>query len=54
MITLKNNTAIKIIGTLATLLGVGATLMSDWVNRREMDSMIEEKINEMSSKKIES
>lgn len=41
-----NKNLIKILGVAATIVGVGATLLTDWVNEQKMDEKIEEKINE--------
>lgn len=40
------NGFIKAIGLAATVLGLGATLITDWVNEKKMDEMIEEKVSE--------
>lgn len=37
---------LKILGLVATVFGVGATLLSDWVNEKKMEDMIDKKINE--------
>lgn len=37
---------IKVIGLAATFVGLGATLITDWVNDKKMDERIEEKVNE--------
>lgn len=37
---------LKILGLVATVFGVGATLLSDWVNEKKMEALIEKKINE--------
>lgn len=37
---------IKAIGVVATVIGVGVNLITDWVNEQKMDEKIEEKINE--------
>lgn len=37
---------IKGIGLAATVVGLGATLITDWVNEKKMDEKIEEKVNE--------
>ena len=37
---------IKILGIVATVVGMGATLLSDWVNEKKMDKKILEKVNE--------
>lgn len=51
---MNKHTWIKAIGILATIIGVGATLTTDWVNEKKMDEMIEEKVNEALSMKEES
>lgn len=37
---------IKAIGVAATVVGVGVTLITDWVNEQKMDEKIEEKVSE--------
>ena len=37
---------IKILGIAATAIGMGATLITDWVSDKKMDEKIEEKVNE--------
>lgn len=37
---------IKAIGVAATVIGVGANLITDWVNEQKMDEKIEEKVGE--------
>ena len=37
---------IKTIGFAATLIGMGATLITDWVNEKKMEEKINEKVNE--------
>ena len=44
---------IKILGIAATVVGMGATLLTDWVNEKKMDEKIEEKVNEALAKKDE-
>lgn len=44
---------VKIIGWAATLLGIGTTLVSEWVNEQKMNEIIDEKINEAFAKKNE-
>jgi hypothetical protein len=44
-----NGKLIKILGIAATVIGMGATLITDWVN----DKKIEEKINEALAKRDE-
>ena len=44
---MKNKTMITILGFTATLIGLGSTLLSDWVLDKDIDRKIEEKINEV-------
>lgn len=46
-------TIIKGIGMAATVIGIGATLITDWVNEKKMEEKIEEKVNEALTKKDE-
>jgi len=48
-----NGATIKVIGMTATAVGLGATLVSDWVNDKKMDRKIEEKVNEALAKRDE-
>ena len=41
---------IKIIGYAATAVGIGATLVSDWVGEKKMDGTIEKKVAEAIAK----
>ena len=41
-----NEKMIKILGIVATTVGIGATLLTDWVNEKKMDEKIIKKINE--------
>jgi len=41
-----NGKMVKILGIVATVVGMGATLLTDWVNEKKMDEKIYEKINE--------
>lgn len=45
---MNNNKLIKILGLVATVGGVAATLLTDWVNEKKMD----EKINECIDAKL--
>lgn len=45
--------SIKILGTLVTVIGIGVNLITDWVNEKQMDATIEEKVNEALAKKNE-
>lgn len=47
-----NEKNIKTIGFLATALGVGVTLVTDWVNEKKMEEKIEEKVDEILDKKL--
>lgn len=42
---------IKVLGLTASIIGVAATLLSDWVNDQKMDEKIEEKVNEALAKR---
>lgn len=42
---------IKILGVAATVIGMGATLLTDWVNDKKMDEKIAEKVLEAIAKK---
>lgn len=41
-----NGKIVKILGIVATVVGMGATLLTDWVNEKKMDEKINEKIDE--------
>ena len=43
--------AIKVLGIVASLIGVGASLVSDWVNERKMEEEIDKKVNEALAKR---
>ena len=45
-----NSNLIKILGIAATVIGVGATLVTDWVNDKKMDEKIEQKVIEALTK----
>ena len=42
---------IEVLGLTATMIGVAATLVTDWVNEQKMDEKIEEKVNEALAKR---
>lgn len=44
---------IKIIGIAASLIGAGATLISNWVSDKQIDSKVTEKVSETISKTLE-
>jgi len=48
---MANGNWIKVLGIAATVIGMGATLITDWVNDKKMDEKIEEKVNEMLTKR---
>lgn len=48
---MKKISLVKFLGITATLLGAGTTVLSDWVNEKQMDEKIEEKVNEALQKK---
>ena len=51
---MKNITnMVKILGFVATAIGFGAELLHDWVDEKEMDAKIEEKVNEALAKREE-
>lgn len=37
---------IKGVGLAATVIGMGATILTDWVNEKKIDEKIETKVNE--------
>ena len=41
-----NGKIVKVIGVAATVLGLMASVVTDWVNERKMTEMIDEKVNE--------
>ncbi len=47
-----NKTVIKFIGFAATIIGIGATLLSDWVNEKKMEEEIDEKINKALTERL--
>lgn len=44
---------IKILGIAATVVGMSATLLTDWVNDKKTDEKIEEKVKEALAKRDE-
>lgn len=44
---------LKALGLAATLIGFGATMLSDYVKDRQLDETIEEKVNEALAKRKE-
>ena len=45
-----NSKLIKILGIAATAIGMGATLITDWVNDKKTDEKIEQKVIEALAK----
>lgn len=43
---MNNKNLVKAIGLVATVVGMGLTLVTNWVNEKTMESMIEEKIED--------
>ena len=50
---MKKEKLIKLIGFTATIIGLGASLVTDWVNEQKMDEKIEEKVSEALAEKNE-
>lgn len=48
-----NGKLVKVLGMTATVVGMAATLLTDWVNEQKMDEKIEEKVNEALAKRNE-
>lgn len=44
---------IKVLGIVASLIGVGASLVSDWVSEKKMEEEIDKKVNEALAKREE-
>ena len=47
-----NAKMVKILGIVATAVGMGATLLTDWVNEKKMEEKMEEKIDERINEKL--
>ena len=45
-----NEKMVKIIGIVATIVGMGATLLTEWVADKKMDEKITEKVTEAFTK----
>ena len=41
---MDNKKVVKIVGVVATVVGMGATLVSNWVGEKNMDDKITEKV----------
>lgn len=48
---MNNEKLIKVLGITATVVGMGATIITDWVNEKKMNEKIDEKINEALTKR---
>ena len=52
---MNNGTTIKIIGMVATIAGMGLSLVSSWISDKKMEMEVQEKVNEaLAEKEIES
>lgn len=51
---MNNNKLIKIIGITATIIGMGATLITDWVNDKKIDEKIKEEVKNVTKHLLES
>lgn len=47
-----NGNIVKIIGFVATILGLGASVVTDWVNERKMEQMVDEKVDDKLKKAL--
>lgn len=50
---MKNINVIKVLGIGATVLGIGANLLADYVGKKELDEKVAEKVAEALSKTVE-
>lgn len=41
-----NGKIVKIVGIIATVLGIGASVVTDWVSERKMEQMVDDKVKE--------
>lgn len=48
---MKSKKLIRIIGLAATVIGMGATLITDWVNDKKLEERIDEKVDEALAKR---
>ena len=48
---MKNKNLIKILGFAATVISLGSSIVTDWVNEQKMYEKIEEKVNEVLANK---
>jgi hypothetical protein len=46
-----NRITIKALGIAAAIVGMGATLLSDWVDEKKTEKIIDEKVNEALAKR---
>lgn len=50
---MNNAKLVKILGLVATAVGMGATLLTDWVNEKKMEERINEKLAALSDEEDE-
>lgn len=50
---MNNAKLVKILGLVATAVGMGATLLTDWVNEKKMEEKIDEKLAALSDEEDE-
>lgn len=43
---MMNGKLVKVIGFAATLVGMGATIVSNWVNDKNLDAKVDSKVTE--------
>lgn len=48
-----NKNVLKVFGLIASVVGFGATMLTAWVNEKNMDNMVEEKVNKALAKRAE-
>ncbi len=47
-----NGKIIKIVGIVATILGLGASVVTDWVSEKKMEELVSEKVDEKIKKAL--
>jgi hypothetical protein len=50
-LSMINENLIKVLGIVASAIGIGATLLTDWTNDKKMDKKIAEKVIEALAKR---
>lgn len=48
---MMNGMVIRAIGIGATLISIGATFITNWVDEKKMEEMVDEKVNEALAKR---